>query len=296
VSVGEPQVIFSNGKDILRVNGATGAKFDPVASTPGADEEDATWSADATHVAYTADGRVFLQDLTKKDATAIPLTPASDQYHDLAWAPTADVNLLAMDKEVANGDRDLCLGQITKDGMTPQCFTETGFTVTRVVHWAPDGRSILAFGIKGGAQSGQFGMVRWKVRNGKPAFSPNTADWTGGHFVTDVGTTNKGVIDAAISPDGKQLALISNQGASFFRLWLAKPGDFLLTKAKPEPVRGCKATWRGDSQELIVQQGDATCDPGPGALIRVPANDVRKQEALSVVGDDPAYQPFVLGK
>ena len=31
VSAGQPQVVFTNGKDILRVNGATAAKLDPVA-------------------------------------------------------------------------------------------------------------------------------------------------------------------------------------------------------------------------------------------------------------------------
>jgi hypothetical protein len=226
----------------------------------------------------------------------VPLTPAGDSYHDLAWAPTADVNLLAMDKEVANGDRDLCLGQTTKDGMSPKCIQEPSFTVTRTIHWAADGRSILAFGIKGGEGSGVFGMVRWKVKRGKPAFSPDVSDWTKGHFVTDIDKTNKGVIDAALSPDGKRLALITNQGSSFFRLWLGKPGDFLLTSAKPTPVRACKLAWRGDGRELMVVQADAQCGENVGGLVRAPVDDLRNQKELNAAGDDPAFQPFVLGK
>ena len=35
VSVGQPQVVYTNGKDILRLNGATAAKLDPVATRPG---------------------------------------------------------------------------------------------------------------------------------------------------------------------------------------------------------------------------------------------------------------------
>ena len=34
VSVGQPQVVYTNGKDILRLNGATAAKLDPVATGP----------------------------------------------------------------------------------------------------------------------------------------------------------------------------------------------------------------------------------------------------------------------
>ena len=38
VSVGQPQVVYTNGKNILRLNGANGAKLDPVATSPD-DEE-----------------------------------------------------------------------------------------------------------------------------------------------------------------------------------------------------------------------------------------------------------------
>ncbi len=90
VSAGQPEVLYTNGKNILRLNGATGAKLDPVATSPE-DEQDPTWAADGEHVAYTADGRVMLKDLTKKNSAAVPLTPAGDEFANLAWAPTADV-------------------------------------------------------------------------------------------------------------------------------------------------------------------------------------------------------------
>jgi beta-lactam-binding protein with PASTA domain len=294
VSAGQPQVVFTNGKDILRVNGANGAKFDPVAASPQS-EADPTWSADGTHVAYTADNRVFLKDLTKKDAPSVPLSPAADKYENLAWAPTADVNLLAMDKDLGNGNTDLCLGVITKDPLAVQCFDEPGFSVIRSIHWAPDGRSLIGVGVKNPIGSGVFGIVLWKVKPGKPAFSPNRADWTGGHFVTDIGTPQKGVLDAAISPDGQQLALVSNQGSSFFRLWLAKKGDFLMTSAKPTPVRACKVTYRGDGQEVMVVQADAGCTEDVGALVRFDVKDSKSQRELNAAGDDPQFQPFNLG-
>ncbi len=294
VSVGQPQVVFTNGKDILRMNGATGKKFDPIAASP-AKETDPTWSADGTHVAYVADGRIFMKDITKKDAKAITLSAEGDEFDNLAWAPTADVNLLAMVKKDGD-DTNLCLGQITKDPMKINCFAEPGFALARTVRWAPDGRSILAFGIKGGFSTGTFGIVRWKVKAKKPSFSPDPADWSKGHFVTPIKTVNKGVIDAAISPDGKRLALVSNQGSSFFRVWLAEEGDFALTSAKPTPVRACKVTWRGDGQVLLVVQADALCSAeDAGAIERFAANDVKDHKELNPLGDDPVFQPMTLG-
>jgi beta-lactam-binding protein with PASTA domain len=297
VSVGQPHVIFSNGKDIKQIDGATGKPLDPVADGPQA-ESQPTYSADATHVAYVADGRIMLEDLTKKNAAAVPLTPAGDFYSDLAWAPTADVNALAMSK--TNGDpatatdSDLCLAQITKDPLAPKCFAEPDFSVSRAVHWAPNGRSILAFGLKNDASA--FGMVRWRLRSGKPAFSTDPADWGKGHFVTDLSQKGKGAIDAEISPDGKQLAVVANFGTGAFRLWLAKdPNDFLLTNATLTPVRACKLAWRGDSQELMVIQSSATCGEEVGSLVRVPVNSVRDEKTLNPSANDPSYQPVNIG-
>src|SRR5262249_44203871 len=235
VSVGQPQVVYTNGKDVLRVDGRNGKKFDPVAASPSAEETQPTWSADGTRVAYTSDGKIFLKDITKKDAPSIPLPHGNDVYADLAWAPTPEVNLLAMSQTIGNPDddnSDLCLAVITKHPIDVKCFDEPDFSVKRAIHWSPDGRQILAFATKNPPGSAIVGIVRWKLKADKPAFWPDPADWSRGHFVTDISTPNKGAIDAALSPDGKQLAIISNEGSSFFRLWLAKPGDFLLTQAK----------------------------------------------------------------
>jgi beta-lactam-binding protein with PASTA domain len=296
-SAGQPQVVFTNGKDILRINGANGAKFDAVAKGTQ-DEQDPTWSADGTHVAYTSDGRIFLRDVSKKDEPAVPLGNQGDDFANLAWAPTADQNVIAMSKVVGkpeDNQSDLCFGVITKDPLKVSCIDEPGFNVQRAIHWSADGRTILAFATKNPVGSGIFGIVRWKVKKDKPAFSADPNDWSKGHFVTDISTPNKGVIDAAMSPDGKQLALISNQGTSFFRLWLAKKGDFLLTSAKPTPARACKVTYRGDGQEVMVIQADALCQEDVGALVRFNVKDSKSQRELNAAGDDPQFQPFNLG-
>jgi hypothetical protein len=109
--------------------------------------------------------------------------------------------------------------------------------------------------------------------------------------VTDISTPRKGVLDAALSPDGKQLAMITNLGSSFFRLMLAKPGDFLMTQAKPTPVHACKLAWRGDSQELMVVTANADCTEA-GSLVRFDVNDVNSQKQLGALGNDPEFQPI----
>ena len=67
-------------------------------------------------------------------------------------------------------------------------------------------------------------MVQWRSK--KP-FSPDPKDWGKGRIKTDTSKRGEGVYDAAISPDGKRLALVSNQGGGPFQLYLAKAGDYL---------------------------------------------------------------------
>jgi beta-lactam-binding protein with PASTA domain len=289
VSAGFPQLVFDNDKDILRVNGATGAKLDPVAKGTQL-EKDPAFSFDGTRVAYVGDGRVFLKNLDKPDAPAIGLTTPGDEFADLAWAPTADVNVLAMGRVTAE-DRDLCLGQITGDGMTPRCLPEPDIQIGSAIHWAPNGKSILAGGVSN-KTAGQFGVVRWKTK--KP-FSADPADWSKGKFVTDVSKPGEGVKEAALSPDGKRLAMVVKTGDRPFQLVLAEPGDFLLTNANPTSVRACKVEWRPDGRELVVVQADEVCAEDVGSLVRLPVKSPDDQTQLNAAGDNPTFQPLTLG-
>jgi beta-lactam-binding protein with PASTA domain len=293
VSAGQPELVFSNGKDVRLVDGRTGKPLKPVADGPQ-EETDPTFDADGTHVAYIADGRVTIKDITKKNASPIPLTPTADKYDNVAWAPIADKNVLAMSK-IGDPVNQLCVAAITKEPtISPQCFGDAGFSVSRAIHWGPGGKSILAFAVK--ADQSAIGMVRWKLKQGKPAYSTDRADWGNGHFVTTISQPNKGVIDAAISPDGKKLAVAANFKSASFRLWLADdPKDFALASATQTVVPACKIAWRGDSQELAVINEGANCSQPIGTLSRVPVNDVRSTEVINPSANDPAYRPVTLG-
>jgi beta-lactam-binding protein with PASTA domain len=291
VSAGFPQLAFDDGENVLLANGANGKRL-PAIAKGSQEETDPAWSFDGAQVAYSSDGRLFLKDQSKPDEPATALTTPDEEFSDLAWAPTVDVNLLAMfrDKSKAkdNSDQDLCLLQITKTREPAQCISDPNVNLLKTVRWAPDGKSIFAFGAKPGDI---FGMVRY---TSKKAFSPDAKDWGKGKFVTDISTPRKGVLDFSISPDGKRMAAVANFDTDAFQLYLGKPKDFLLTEAKPQNVRACKVAWRSDGLELVVVQADEVCSEDNGQLARMPVGQPTKQQSLGFSGDNPVFQPLNL--
>jgi beta-lactam-binding protein with PASTA domain len=298
VSAGFPQLTFDDGKNILLANGANGKRLPAVAKGP-TEDIDPTFSFDGSQIAYSGDRRVFLSDRSKPDEPPLPITKAGEAYSDLAWAPTLDVNLIALFRDRSPGnkhqDQDLCLLQVTKQLPEPQCIHDAEINLIKTVRWAPDGKSLFAAGQKGDpndpAATSVFGIVRYRS---KKAFSPDVADWGKGKFVTDTKQPGKGVIDWSISPDGKRAAMVANFDGDAFQLYLGKPNDFTLTAAKPQPVLACKVAWRSDGLELVLVQQAADCGDTNGLLARMPVGQPTKQQSLGL-GDNPAFQPLSLG-
>jgi beta-lactam-binding protein with PASTA domain len=287
VSAGFPAVVYDDDKDILRANGASGKPLSPVSKGPGL-EKDPTVSPDGDRVAFTRDGRIFLADLTKPGSSPAPLTSGDDRYADLAWAPTTDADVLAMDR-VGDDDTDLCFGTIEGGSMTPQCLPEPDVRIGSAIHWATNGRAVFATGGKN-PNTGQFGVMRW--RTSRP-FSADPGDWGAGQFVTNIDKPNEGVREAVLSPDGKVLAAIARRGDRPFELFLTTPGNFALTNAKSTGVSACKVAWQPDSRGLVIVQADDVCErQAIGTLARVPVDDPQQTTDLKVDGDNPAFQPL----
>ena len=176
VSVGQPQVVYTNGKNILRVNGAQRRRSSTRSRRARHDEEDPTWSADGDarrlHGRRPRDAQGPRPRRTRRrPADARPAASLAD----LAWAPTADRNVIAMatrDGQGTRRHRPLLRRDHKRRDRRSTCIDEPDFAVIRAIHWAPDGQSILGVGVKS-AGCGEFGIVRWKVKDGKPAFSPD---------------------------------------------------------------------------------------------------------------------------
>jgi hypothetical protein len=134
------------------------------------------------------------------------------------------------------------------------------------------------------------GVVRgvYRYRSGK-AFSADPGDYGAGRLVTDDSEPGKLVIDLAISPDEKRMAVVANYDSSRFEVYLTTPGDFELAKAKRLPIQACTVAWRPDSLELAIVKAD-NCS-GPGEIARVEIADPRESFTLAPNGDAPVYSP-----
>jgi beta-lactam-binding protein with PASTA domain len=293
VSAGFPLIAFDDSDNIKLINGANGKTLPAIAKT-GAPEKDPTFLFDGSRVAYVRGqsgvqgGTIMLANREKPDAKPQAISPDGVRFLDPTFAPTGEINVLASNKVNAPDDFDICFGEVGSQGYTPQCIQEKDFATSRVIRWAPDGKSVFAFGVKA---AGTFGMVEY---TSKVPFSPEAADWGKGEFVTDNSTSGLGVLDMAISPNGRRMIAVSNhesdEPGSNFELYLTKPDDTGLQDAKRLGVQACKADWRADSREVVVVQGD--CGSNVAQIVRLdPKNP--KATPLKVGGDNPVYQPLL---
>jgi beta-lactam-binding protein with PASTA domain len=282
VSGGFPSLVFDNNDDVLRVNGASGAKLAPIAKS-SAQEKDPAASPDGTRVVYTRDGQLVLARIDKLDSSPKKLTPDGQEFADPAWAPTADEDVLAFAQVNADNDRDLCFGKLTRDGVTPACITDPEVSVGSMFHWSQDGKTIYGAGITDSAD----GVVRWKSDR---AFSTEPGDWRGGKIV------NEDARDAALSPDGKTLAVAAHTAEDRpYELYFTKPGNIELTNAKSTTVRACKLAWQPDDRAVVAVQADESCFEDVGTLVTVPVDDPKNFEGLKANGDNPVFLPLAPG-
>jgi dipeptidyl aminopeptidase/acylaminoacyl peptidase len=191
---------------------------------------------------------------------------------------------------LADVKTSLCFEKVTVDGGTPNCKDPSDFVLGRKINWSQDGKTLLVFGASRDAT--KFGMVGYESK--KP-FSTDPADWESKGFVTDTSKPGQGVLDAAFSPDGKQLAVVSLGKSGRPELSLTTADDLLLANAKALKVIACKVIWRPDGQDLVIVRSDDCFSSETGNLIRLSPRDPKDQTSLNLSGDNPVFQPITPG-
>lgn len=285
VSVGFPRFAFDDNENVLLASGASGKRIAPAVAKTAAPEKDATWSGDGSRVVYVAGGDLFAANMKQRGRAPVQLTDGKT-FRDPSYAPSRTRSTLAAAVVVAGReDSDLCVGSVTLDEYRAQCIAEPDFDVA-FAHWAPGGRTML---VAATSDKGS-GIVRYRS---KVPFSPRKADWGKGTFVTERSKAGA-AIDAAYSPDGKRLAIIASFDTGDPRLYVTKPDDLRLEKAKPTNVQACKVSWI-DSRWLVLTKLGPRCDQGIGEIVRVPFDDLSAPVPLAPEGDNPSFAPLSLG-
>ena len=295
VSAGFPQVSYDNHSSIKLIDGATGKATVAVPPPPqGQLQDEASWSADGSRLVYVQgplNGGRLIQiapGAQGNQPTAVSGAGINARYP--AFAPSARSNVLAF---IGAGGKQLCFGAVGPNPLNPNCTSHPGWTLGRQVAWAPGGREILVFGVQNG-RPGTFGLIQFLSN---VAYSGQATDWGQGKVVTSTNTPQQGVIAGAFSPDGKQLALLSNVGGGSFHLVLAPRGDYSLAPpAKVTAISGCRVAWRPDGQALAVLVAQASCTSNPIGDIGVVNihNLAGIPKAIATNADNPVWQPLSL--
>ncbi|MGZ4179339.1 MAG: PASTA domain-containing protein [Solirubrobacteraceae bacterium] len=295
VSAGFPQVSFDNHSAIKLVDGASGkATVALPPPPPGQLQDEASWSADGSKLVYVQGpvngGQLMQITPGQKGAQPTAVTASGSNARYPAFAPAAASNVLAF---IGGGGKKLCFGTVGPNPLNPNCTSHPGWTLGRQVAWAPGGREILVFGVQNG-RPGTFGLIQFLSN---VANSGHATDWGQGKVVTSTSTPQQGVIAGAFSPDGKQIALLSNIGGGSFHVVLAPRGDYSLAPpAKVTAIAGCRVAWRPDGQALAVVVAQASCTSNPIGDIGVVNihNLVGIPKAIATNADNPVWQPLSL--
>jgi hypothetical protein len=283
VSAGMPDIAYDNGTQIHFVDPQTGAKVGTV--TPISVEP--SFSYDGTQFVYRSDTRVFIAP-TLKPSAAKPIYEGPDTYTNVTFAPDRAGDVLALDRQL-NGYGELCLAKLTAaDRLRARCLPDARWSLGGDIAWSPHGTEILAFGTSP-TNSSAFGMVSYRS---KVPFSTNPSDWRGGGIATDVSEPGQGVIDAAFSPNGTEVALVSDlTSISHYVVSVVPPSLLDPTGATTLPVPGCAVAWRSDDLELAILQKSSDCSQRTGTIVQVPVRHLRDERMVASGASDLTYQP-----
>lgn len=287
ISSGSPELSYDDGTAVHVINPSTLKPVAPVPAGQGAQVE-ASWSPDGTHIIYSQDGQLVLFQPNTKGAKPFQLTQPQAGLADLnpSFAPSVKNRGMIAFVQRTGTHTKLCFATVGLSALNPDCTSTGGWDIGGQVDWSPDGTAILVFGTRNGGKN--FGILAF---TSNVPFSTQASNWGHGALQTNASVPGQGVFAAAFSPNGKQMALVSNAGQQDFFLYIVPRGNFNPTPAQQLPVRACEVAWRPDGKQLAVMQPAGLCSPtASGAIVAVDPKDARASQTLVTIGAHPAWQ------
>jgi len=185
------------------------------------------------------------------------------------------------------GDGDLCFGRIDRKNIEQLCLPDDGWDLTGRIAWRDDGKVVLV----PGRLSDDPSTIGVRMYRTKTAYTTNPELWSG-ETASDISTPGKGIIAAQYSPDGKQVAVVSNLESRDFEVVLSDAADLeLAVDPKTTGAAACEIAWRPDGKELAVMEGDAGCSEPLGKISRFLISDPKATTLIADEGRNPLYRP-----
>ena len=288
VSEGFPALAYDD-RAVVRIVDPASGRLRATAPQSLQPQQEATWSPDGSDVVYSQGGQLVIWAPGQPSGQPSALTPPGSDDHDPAYAPTPRSNVLAFIDESKGGGR-LCFATIGPNQLNPDCTGYPGFSLTHQISWSPDGMAVLVAGVKDGSSASTFGLIEFTTN---APFTTDARAWGHGRLVTDTSRVGHGILAGAYSPDGRQVALVSNIGTDGFYLFLAPRGDFALgPPAKATASPACQVSWRPDGEQLAVMQADLLCKQTSGAIATIDRKQLDIEHRVATQAADPAWQPL----
>ncbi|MDP1850442.1 MAG: PASTA domain-containing protein [Solirubrobacteraceae bacterium] len=284
VAAGVPALTFDTGA-VVRVFDLRSGRSAREAAPPQGNAVEPSWSSDGRRLLYRVGRRLLLVSAGLADRGRV-VYDGRTRYAAATLAPAPSDGAVALVRRTG-GDGDLCFGTIGQGQLRPRCQADRRWDLGRQISWHRNGRELLVFGVRRNNPE-KFGMLVY--RSSKP-FSTNPRDWRGA-MATDTSAAGRGVIAAAYSPAGTNVALVTNVGLPRFQVRLTTPGSLRDPSAPPLPVRACEVAWRPDGGELAVVQSDGACSRPLGQIVRVDPQAPRRTTSVTSGGRHPSYQPL----
>jgi hypothetical protein len=294
VSAGYPEVSYDDGTTIYLAAGWNGQRKEQLAASSRLSYE-ASWRDDGSLLVYVQGGQdtgqLMLVAGNQPGAEPVALTAQVSHDRDPQFAPPPHLNVLAF-IDRSQGFGRLCfatVGLITP--IKDSCTSHPGFDLGRQISWSRDGSAILVFGSQINDKA-VHGLIEFKTSQ---PFATNAAAWGQGVLVT---APDLDVIAGAYSPDGTQIALVSNWGGAGYSLWLATlSGLATPTSWRAYGTPACQVSWRSDSQAVAVMETVEGCDtPGArGGIRRIDLNNPEPAPLVATNAENPAWQPLPNG-